>query len=251
MTIPCYIAMTAGEFSVAEQLPHHTAWMACHFSSSDDGLSNLPMNMPAGSMIIVDDQIPVCDHDPALVVRQLQELAEKFQPAYFLLDMQRSDTPLTRQMVQAVADAFGQQVGVSELYAHGLNCPVFVGACPLRVALAEHVEKWAGREIWLEAALEAETVTIDHHTSRSVSVPLHDMAAPNFYDERLYCRYHTQLQPGKAIFTVQRDKNELNSLMESAEKLGVKLAVGLYQQLGDAISQFGGCQPPNTLSFGA
>ncbi len=236
MTIPCYLAMTAGEFSVAERPPHLMAWMACHFSSSDNGLSNLPVNLPTGSMIIVNDQIPVSDHDPALVVRQLQELAEKFRPAYFLLDMQRPDTPLTRQMVQTIADAFSQQVGVSELYAHGLSCPVFVGACPLRVTLEEHLSKWVGREIWLEAALEAETVTVDESGSRVESSVLQALGEPAFADDTLCCRYHTQLLGDRAVFTVQRDTEEITALLDIAEKLGVKLAVGLYQQLGDDVN---------------
>lgn len=236
MAIRCYLAMTAGEIVASPALPPHPAWMACHFSSYSTGLSNLPRELPEGAMVIVNDRTPVQGHDPAVVVSQLQALDKTWKPAYFLLDLQRPADPQTAQIVGAVVDAFGNRVGVSEIYAEGLDCPVFVGACPLRVPLSKHLKKWAGREIWLEAALEAETVTVGEDGSRIEPAILQELGEPAFFDDDLCCRYRTELLGHRAVFTVQRDQAELEKLLDAAEKLGVKLAVGLYQQLGDAMS---------------
>lgn len=233
MAIRCYLAMTAGEIAGVSALPPYPAWMACHFSSYSTGLSNLPQALPTGAMVIVNDRIPVQGHDPDEVVSQLQAVDKKQAPAYFLLDLQRSADPQTMQIVRAVADAFGDRVGVSEAYAQGLGCPVFVGACPLRVPLSKHLEKWAGRDIWLEAALETEIVTVREAGSRIEPAVLQELGEPAFYDEGLCCRYRTELLGDRAVFTVQRDQAELNRLLDMAETLGVKLAVGLYQQLGN------------------
>lgn len=236
MAIRCYLAMTAGEIAGVKALPPYPAWMACHFSSYSTGLSNLPRALPEGAMVIVNDRTPAQGHDPTEVVFQLQTLDKAWKPAYFLLDLQRPADPQTTRIVRAVADAFGDRVGVSEVYAGELDCPVFVGACPLRVPLSKHLKKWTGREIWLEAALETEIVTVGEAGSRIEPAALQELGEPAFYDEKLCCRYRTELLGDRAVFTVQRDQAALQKLLDAAEKLGVKLAVGLYQQLGDAIS---------------
>lgn len=228
----CYLAMTPAEITSAKQLPPYPAWMACHFSPDGPGLSNLPKELPADCMIILNDQTPVAGHDPQYIVEQLTTLDEKLKPKYFLLDLQRPAQPQTETIVQAVAKKFGRKVGVSEYYAVGLPTPVFVGACPLRVPLETHLQKWAGREIWLEAALDAETVTVDETGSRVESSVLHPLGEPAFTDDTLCCRYHTELLGDRAVFTVQRDQEALQALLSKAETLGVKLTVGLYQQLG-------------------
>ena len=62
MAIACYLAMTAAEFSVCTSLPPHIGWLACHFSSSGPGLSNMPKALPPDSVLIVDDSTPFHDH---------------------------------------------------------------------------------------------------------------------------------------------------------------------------------------------
>ena len=52
MAITPFLAMTAAEIEHSTPLPPNVAWMACHFSPYGAGLSNLPKNLPAGSLLI-------------------------------------------------------------------------------------------------------------------------------------------------------------------------------------------------------
>ena len=57
MAIRTYLAMTASEFAKADPLPPHVAWMACHFSPYDSGLTNLPRKLPTNSLLILNKPI--------------------------------------------------------------------------------------------------------------------------------------------------------------------------------------------------
>ena len=88
MALPLYLALTAAEFQNCSSLPEHAAWMACHYSPYGLGLSNIPKDLPQGSMLILNDRTPPCRHDPELIARQLGEIAERFQCGGVLLDFQ-------------------------------------------------------------------------------------------------------------------------------------------------------------------
>jgi len=62
-------------------------------------------------------------------------------------------------------------------------------------------------------------------------VPLPGILEPRHTDPALCCRYHIRVGENSAIFTLWRDWECLEMLLEQAEKLGVTRAVGLYQQL--------------------
>jgi len=68
MPLTTYLAMTAAEMHYAETLPEHPVWMACHFSSYATGLSNCPTFLPAGSLLMINDRIPIWNHDPAHIL---------------------------------------------------------------------------------------------------------------------------------------------------------------------------------------
>lgn len=231
MEMRCYLAMTGAEFSKAEQLPEHIAWMACHFSCYGTGLSNLPGTLPKGSMIIVNDRTPVCGHDPRQILAQLQQVFEDLKPAGFLLDLQRPDVPLTGQIAALLTRELPCPVAVTAAYAKALCCPVFLEPPPLHVPLQDHLESWKGREIWLEAALEAERITVDTQGSRCEPTDLDDLAEPVFEESGLHCRYHISLTENAAVFQLLRTKEDLTALLDDAQKIGVTQAVGLYQQL--------------------
>ena len=233
MALPLYLAMTAAEFSAAQTLPSQVAWMACHFSSYGLGLSNLPQQLPEGSMIILNDRIPIHGHDPAVICRQLQTLLEMLQPSCFLLDFQRPNVAETAAVAHAVTNALPCPVGIAEHYARELDCPVFLPPVPLRTPLEEHLSSWQGREIWLEMSPEAETVTLTAEGASIAPAPLGELELPAFEEEHLHCRYHTAVFDDRAVFTLQRDATDIPALLESAKVLGVIQAVGLYQQLGE------------------
>lgn len=232
MVLQPYLAMTAAEFQVADTLPCHTAWMACHFSCYGLGLSNMPHSLPEGAMIIVNDRTPVNKHDPQIILTQLTQLTETFKPSCILLDFQRPDQAETAQIAHTLCKDLPCPVGVSEPYAKDLDCPVFLPPPPLHQSLKDYLQTWEGRQIWLEAALTAQRVTVTKQGSKFQPAEVAALAQPHFHDDALHCSYHIQCKPEAAIFTLQRSKNELNDLLVEAEKLGVTLSVGLYQQLG-------------------
>lgn len=232
MALQCYLAMTAAEFQGVDTLPPYPGWMACHFSCYGLGLSNLPRTLPEGAMVIVNDRTPVDQHNPEVILQQLLALADTFHPGYFLLDFQRPGQAQTAKITRELADQLPCPVGVSQLYAEGLSCPVFLPPPPLHKPLKEYLQSWQGRPIWLEAALAAQIVTVTKDGSIFEPAQVTELPEANFCDDELYCRYHIDCKPDAAIFTLHRDKALLDNMLNEAENLGVELAVGLYQQLG-------------------
>lgn len=228
MKMRCYLAMTGAEFTAAAKLPEHTAWMACHFSCYGTGLSNLPASLPKDSMIILNDRTPVQGHDSGLILEQLTILYEQLMPSCFLLDLQR---PGASEITKVLTRELPCPVGVTAAYAQELSCPVFLEPPPLHIPLREHLESWKGREIWLEAALEAEKITVDTQGSRVEPADISILDEPAFEEPELHCRYNIRLAENTAVFQLLRAREDLATLLEDAQKCGVTQAVGLYQQL--------------------
>ena len=145
MDLRHFLAMTGGEFALCPEKPANLAWMACHFSPYGTGLSNLPQALPKGSMLILNDRIPICGHDSQQIAEELAQAAEAMECDCVLLDFQRADNDETAAVVDAVLQTVGQPVGISDLYAAGLSCPVFLSAPPLTVTLTDHTAPWQDR----------------------------------------------------------------------------------------------------------
>lgn len=231
MDINCYLAMTASEFSSAPELPRHIAYMGCHFSSSSRGLSNLPTSLPHGAMVIIDDFMPPKDHDPELIATQLTKLTTDMGVSGFLLDFQRPDIQENQTVANYLLQTLPCPVGVTPAYAQGLNCPVFLPPPPLHTPLEKHIAPWKEREIWLEAATETSEIIITADGSKYSSIPHKPPAEPYFYEAALHCQYHTEIFDNYAVFILHRSCQELRSLMQQAQALGINRAIGLYQQL--------------------
>ena len=229
MAIPLYLAMTAREFRICKTVPANMAWMACHFSPYGTGLSNLPTSLPPGSMIILNDRTPICGHDPELIAAQLKELLEKLHASCILLDLQRPGSSETANLVRMLVGNLSCTVGVSELYAEDLPCPVFVSSPKPNTALKEHLAPWDGREIWLEAALDRCCLTVtekgcEHSVCDGVSeFPFHDSV--------LHCHYAVEAEETSVRFHLCRSKEDLSELLEEAAACGVTHAAGLWQEL--------------------
>ena len=232
MAFPFYLARTAAEFSAEVPDSPDCAWMACHFSSYGTGLSNLPAQLPEGAMIILNDRIPVCGHDPEVIFRQLRELVSQLKPGCILLDFQRPEEPQTERIAAALAGLSDCPVGISELYAPGLSCPVFLPPPPLDIPLADYLLRWKGRELWLEAAMECATITVTEAGSRYEPLPFSPPPEDAFHEPKLHCHYRTQIDEDAVTFHLYRTLEDLNGLLSEAESLGVTRAAGLYQQLG-------------------
>lgn len=229
MSIPCYLALTAAEFAHANQLPEKIAWMACHFSCYGTGLSNLPEDLPGGSVIILNDRTPPHKHDPQRILAQFLQLAETLKPDGVLLDFQRSGIALNRQVAEVLVKELVCPVGVTAEYARDLECPVFLEPPPLHVAPAQHFACWEGREIWLEFAPETKKYTVTEDGCTIENAEHSPLPEPIFTEESLFCRYHTELLDDAAVFTLQRTKADLEALISNNPQ--ISRAIGLYQQL--------------------
>ena len=230
MEIGPYLAMTASEFAGAEQLPPKTAWMACQFSPYSTSLTNLPPALPPGSLLMLTDRQPPADHDPARAAAQLRQAVERFDCAGVLLDFQRPVNDETMAMAEYLVTSLPCPVGVSEHYAAGLACPVFLSPCPHHTPLAEHLAPWAGRAVWLDLAVDAETITLTNEGCSILPLPLGEIPTGGFGDERLHCHYRTETGERFARFTLWRTREDLEGLAREAEDLGVKALVGLWSE---------------------
>ena len=235
MAIVLYLAMTAAEFCKFDSNYSHPAWMACHFSPYATGLSNLPTQLPPESLLIVNDRTPVLGHNPGQICDQLSTLMERFSCGGILMDFQREGETQTRAIAEAIA-ALPYPVAVTPAYAEGLPCGVFLPPIPLTTLPQAYFAPWQGREIWLEVATEAYTIRVDKEGNQR----LPSFESVNFYphtDLQLHCSYAIAPQKEYVDFHLQRNWENLYTLMESCAELGVSRFVGLYQQLGSSACQ--------------
>lgn len=230
MAIPLYLAMTAAEFRRNTALPKYPAWLSCLFSPYSTGLSNIPAQLPTGSLLILSDRTPICGHDPELVKAQLEETVNKLRCCGVLLDLQRPECNEAVEIVQEVS-GLPCPVAVSQMYAQNVDRPVFLPPVPCDICLEEYLAPWQGRKIWLEMAMDGQIITVTENGTTAVTLPSYEHNASAFRDEALHCHY--DIQTGDTLrFILRRTKEDISALLEESEKFGVELAVGLYQELG-------------------
>lgn len=230
MAMQQFLAMTGAEILEKEVLPSKVAWMACHFSPYATGLSNIPRNLPAGSMVIVNDRTPVCGHDPELIAEQLRFMADNICCSGILLDFQRPNVPESAVIAQAILDKMSCPVGITECYAQTLDCPVFLAPIPHHLPPEEYLSPWQGREIWLETALDGTQITVTETGSSYTPLPFPEPAKLSHQDDELHCHYDIAVENDLIRFHLYRKPDDLLPLLTAAEKFGVTRAVGLYQE---------------------
>ena len=231
MAIAPFLAMTAAEIRNHSVLPPKIAWMACHFSPYGLGLSNLPTELPPGSLLILDDITPPHGHDSARIAEQLTFCAEQLQCCAILLDFQRQNCQETAALAKYLAKTLPCPTAVSEGYAYDLDCPVFLPLVLPSVAPEEHFALWQGREIWLEIGLWGELLTLTQQGCTVTPLPHPDPNCEGFNDQKLHCHYTIETKENSAGFTLWRNWEDIEKLLEEAETLGVTTAVGLFQEL--------------------
>lgn len=231
MAIAPFLAMTAAEMRNHSVLPPKIAWMACHFSPYGLGLSNLPTELPPGSLLILDDITPPHGHDSARIAEQLTFCAEAFQCSGILLDFQRQNYPETAALAKHLTGVLPCPTAVSESYAHDLDSPVFLPPISPSVAPEEHFAPWQGREIWLEIGLWGELLTLTQQGCTVTPLSHPDLNREGFTDEKLHSHYNIETKENSAKFTLWRNWDDIQKLLEEAETLDVTTAVGLFQEL--------------------
>ncbi len=233
MALPIYLTMTAWEFSHRE-VPPHCGYMACHFSPYSSGLSNIPNYLPEGALLTVNDRIPPADHDPACIARQLKQAVDSLKPCGVLLDFQRPEEERTRSIVQALCQCLPCPVAVPPDYARDSKQAVFLPPVPLNQKLSAYLQPWRDREIWLEVDCSGLTMTLTETGCQTAQDPV-ILEPPVFTDPELHCHYSIRTEENRAVFSLSRDKEDLLSLTEEAQELGVTLAAGLYQELSNVL----------------
>lgn len=233
MVLPLNLAMTAAEMSTCRRLPERIAWMACHFSPYGEGLANIPAALPPGSMLILNDRMACSGHSPDLAASQLADAVRRLHCESVLLDFQRPVDPESTVMVRTILATLPCPAAVTASFAEGLSCPVFLSPPPpLHTPLETHLAPWKGREVWLEAALCQEQVTVTESGAQfHPQFPTDDLRE-GFYEEELCCRYQSRVSDKEVRFTLFDTPETLEKKLDLAQSLGVKRAVGLYQELG-------------------
>jgi len=219
-----FLAMTGKE--IGRHRPKRLAYMACHFSPGGFGLSNLPPFLPEGSILLVDDSMPVQGHDSKRVLAQLNELVEKFSVRAVLLDFQRLPTKDATAIVSAIMQSCVCTAAVTPAYAIE-GFPVFLPPPPANKSLKEYLRPWG--KVFLELASEGLEITVTKNGSLFSSVA--STSPLPLQDARLHCHYGVTVCPGKAVFTLHRTREDLADLAKEAEDLGILGTVGLYQEL--------------------
>ncbi len=231
MAIRHYLAMTPGEIRANPHLPSQIAWMACHFSPYSLRASNLPRSLPAGAVVILDDVTPICGHDPGYISEQLSSCVRKLGCSGVLLDFQRAGYPEAAALAKALAAALPCPVGVSSLYAEGLDCPVFLPPVPHHISLGEHLRPWQGREVWLDTALDAQTICLTEAGAAFAPMGRDRCPEDGFFAEDLLCHYRAEPEQERAVFTLWRTEEDLQKLLAQAGALGVTRGFSLFQEL--------------------
>ena len=222
-----FLALTNGE--IKKQFPKKIAYMALHFSPYSTGLSNLPLDLPKNSILLLDDSTEPNNHDPQLVVEQLTQLANELLPVGVLLDFQRPVTEKLTAMADCIVKALPCPVGVTESYARDLDCPVFLSPLLANKALADYIEPWKKQGVYLEIAPEGLEITVTQ--TGSSTIPIFPVEGLPLEDHRLHCHYQVEVSSEKAVFTICRYKEDLVQLVQEAEDLGILGCIGLYGEL--------------------
>ena len=212
MVLPLYLAMTAQEIHSVSSLPAHMAFMACHFSPSGPGLTNLPRDALPGQMLVLDDQFPFRDHSAAVICGQLEQILRDGQLESLLLDFQRPVSAEVSQMIRNLEEALPCPVAVSSLYAPHCRGPVFLPPAPPDMAIEAYLSPWAGREIWLEASLEPLCLTVTAQGCTAEILCEIPGETPGLPCPGLHCRCRMDIGKDRAFFHLTRSREDLQEL---------------------------------------
>lgn len=240
MAIPVYLAMTEWELQIADRLPAHMAWMACHFSATDSGLQDLPASLPQNSILILNDQIPINVHDPVTVAKTISQIIEENKCTGVLLDLQRQNHGQADAIIKALLK-LPFPVAVSDKYAKGHTCPVFLSPPPPYITLEEYLLPWRDREIWLDTTINGTKITVTPNGTTYSQIPKPSRPLPH-YCQQLNCHYRLDISDTAAVFTLCRTHEDLVRLLSDAECSGVNYVFGLYQEFSDSESICSFCQ---------
>lgn len=234
MSIPFFLAISAREFPFLSELPPNVAWMSAHFSSSGPGLSNLPSNLPEGSLLILDDQTPWAGHNTEMVCREMVESLLKNRASGLLLDFERPVTPETAMLTEALSQCcreIGVMLGAPESYAEGEDTAVFIPPLPCQTPPEKLYRK--NRKLWLDVSPGAYLLHIAAQGATGQVADQHsfpDGSYPVFTDPVLHCSYRSRPNAGGIDILLSHSRESIESLLTALDEQAVQLAIGLYRE---------------------
>ena len=202
MVFPLYLAMSAMELT---PIPNPA------FLVLED--SQIP---PPGTLPVVTDAFRV-DRQLLLQLCQGREAV--------LLDFEHPPSVDTRELIRDLPCPAAAPPGYRE------DGPVFLPPPPLHIPLEAYLSPWNGREIWLEAALQKQVITVTAEGCTVFPPCTNRDLQDGFYSEMLHCRFSQSFTDSRALFTLFDTPDTLRSKLNHAASLGVTRAVGLYQEL--------------------
>ena len=232
MPFDFFLAQTGAQAHMPLPPEAKQAWMACHFSPYGTGLSNLPRQLTPGSMLILNDRIPVATHDPQRIAAELEALATEHHCSRVLLDFQRPQEPQSAIIARMIAKALPCPVGISECYASGWDGAIFLPPPPLHTSLKAYIAPWQDHSIWLEVMPEQARYTITKDGCHRE--PLKTEASLPYFDPITCCRYDVQIGNDAILFTLSRGQAELAILQQEEN---IDCFVGLYQDFAQPEAQ--------------
>lgn len=230
MEIPLFLAISQQEMASCPHIPQNSAWLGCHFSETTPDLVGLPIGLPENSFLILDDSVPITNHNPERIAQLAARIVSDWNCKGIVLDFQRPPREQSVRMVQALL-SLPCPVGVAEPYAGGLDCPVFLPPIPTTCVPEEFLKPWCGREIWLDLSFSSEQISVTGKGSHTVPRPPLDKPLPH-RDEKLCCHYGVEIFDDEVRFTLRRTREDLQLLAQKCATCGATLAFGLYQELG-------------------
>lgn len=228
MAIVRYLAMTGAEFSGCDPLPPHIGWLACHFSPSGAGLSNIPRVLPRDSLLLVDDSLPFFDHDPELIFNQLKQAISDFGLYAIVLDFQRSHDPLLQSLTELLQKNLPCPVFAPPGYAQ--TGPVFLPPCPLYTPVETYLKPYQGRKILLDTTPLSTIIKVKPEKVIYQTILPQPIAKGDHWDHSLYCHYQIAIHGDCISFTLQRNNDAFDKWCAHVESLGVAAMTGLYQE---------------------
>ena len=204
MVLPLYLAMSAVEM---RPIPRPA------FLVLED--SQIP---PAGVLPVITDAFPL-DRQTLLRLCQGREAV--------LLDFERPPTEEVREMIRHLPCPAAAPPGYSD------KGPVFLPPAPLHMPMEEYLSPWKGREIWLEAALQRQVVTVTEEGCAVFPPCTNTDFKGGFHSQKLQCRFLQNFSENRAVFTLFDTPDTLRIKLDRAGELGVTRAIGLFQELGE------------------
>lgn len=235
MDLSIYPAFAGAELEAMLRYTGKTAWLGCHLSAYGNGITPLPAALKHCDLLVLTDEMPPDGHDPKEVASELWSQAKTLGCERILLDFQRPPSEESMQIIHCVLEKAFVPVGVTPKHAQQLSCPVFLPPPPLWTPLEEAISPWTGREVWLEIAPESGCVTLTKDGSSYA--PSETKPDYPFTDHRLCLSYKTEVYANKASVFLHRGISNLPCWLKQADTLGIRAAVGLYQQLSPLLQK--------------